>query len=184
VIVQGNDPYTQPSFSWQNRLARGVWGIVWQLLFRPTPWFMHSWRSFLLRLFGARIGREVHVYPNVKIWAPWLLKIGNRVGVANGVLLYNMALMTIEDECVISQGAHLCCGSHDIHSSNFQLIAAPIVLRPKVWVCADVFVGPGVEVVEGCVLSARAVVMRSISQSWTVWAGHPAILIKNRKNIS
>lgn len=92
-----------------------------------------------------------------------------------------MAQMQIGDECVISQGAHLCGGSHDIDSSNFQLIAKPITLQPSVWICAEAFVGPGVHIARGCVVGARAVVMKSITEPWTVWAGNPAKNNKQRR---
>jgi putative colanic acid biosynthesis acetyltransferase WcaF len=183
VIIQNNDPFTQPSFSLSNRLARGIWGIIWLILFRPSPKPFHRWRSFLLVLFGSRIGNNVNVYPDVRIWAPWQLQIGNRVGIANGVTLYSMAPITIGDNCVISQGAHLCAGSHDIDSNNFQLIAKPIHLEEHVWVCADAFIGPGVSVAEGCVLGARAVVTKSISQSWSVWIGNPAAFKRARRKV-
>jgi len=180
-LLQGNDPRTQASFSLDNRIARALWGVAWLLLFRPSPRPLHGWRRMLLRVFGAELGTHVHVHPSVRIWAPWQLKIGNRVGVGNGVNLYNMAPMSIGDNCVISQGAHLCAGSHDIDSPNFQLVARPITLQPHVWVCADAFVGMGVNLAEGCVLSARSVAMRSIHQPWTVWAGHPATFQRHRK---
>jgi putative colanic acid biosynthesis acetyltransferase WcaF len=135
----------------------------------------------VLRLFGAQLGEHVNVYPNVKIWAPWLLTIGNRVGIASGVTLYNMAPLSIGDNCVISQGAHLCGGTHDIDSPNFQLLAKPIKLESNVWICADVFVGPGVTIAEGCVLGARAVVVKSIAETWSVWAGNPAEMKRMRK---
>ena len=184
MIIQGNDPYTQPSFSLQNRIMRAIWGVVWLILFRTSPRPFHVWRRFLLRLFGANLGKHVNVYPTVKIWAPWALSIGDYVGVADGVKLYNMASITIGDYCVISQGAHLCAGSHDIDSSNFQLITKPISLESYVWVCAEAFVGPGVQLSEGCVLGARAVVVKSIVESWTVWAGNPAVMKRLRKKVT
>jgi putative colanic acid biosynthesis acetyltransferase WcaF len=181
MIIQGNNPYTQPSFSLGNRVMRALWGIVWLLLFRPSPRPFHIWRGGLLRLFGAKLGTQVHVYPNVKIWAPWQLVIGDNVGLADGVTLYNMAPITIGDYCVVSQSAHLCGGSHDIDSNNFQLIAKPIMLEKNVWVCAEVFVGPGVTIAEGCVLGARAVVVKSIVEPWSVWVGNPAVMKRMRK---
>jgi putative colanic acid biosynthesis acetyltransferase WcaF len=108
MIIKENDPFTEPSFSLGNRLLRGLWGVVWLVFFYPSPRTFHPWRALLLRLFGAKLGTHVHIYPNVKVWAPWLLTIGNKVGVAEGVTLYNMAPINIDDYCVISQGAHLC----------------------------------------------------------------------------
>jgi putative colanic acid biosynthesis acetyltransferase WcaF len=182
MIVQGNDSIFSPSFTLQNRVLRGLWGIVWLLLFRPSPRPMHAWRALLLRLFGARLGKHVHVYGGARVWAPWLLTIGDRVGIADGVTVYNLAPVKIGSHCVVSQGAHLCAGSHDINSPNFQLIAHPITLHDHVWLCAEAFVGPGVEIAAGCVVGARSVVMKSVGPAWTVWAGHPAVL-KHRRQV-
>ena len=85
---------------------------------------------------------------------------------------------------MISQGAHLCTGSHDIDSLNFQLIAQPILLERNVWVCAEAFVGPGVKIAEGCVLGARAVVVKSINEQWSVWVGNPIVKKRLRKKVA
>jgi putative colanic acid biosynthesis acetyltransferase WcaF len=174
VIIKNNDPFTQASFSLGNRRRRALWNFAWLVLFRFSPRPMHGWRAMLLRAFGARIGRGVHVYPGVRIWAPWNLSIGDESGIADGAILYNMAPITIGERCVISQGAHLCGGSHDIDSRNFQLIVAPIVLESNVWICAEAFVGLGVRVAQGCVVGARAVLTKSAAEPWTVWVGNPA----------
>lgn len=173
MILQGNDPYRGPSFSLGNRLLRAVWGVVYLLLFRSSPRPFHAWRTLLLRLFGAKLGQHVHVYPSVKIWAPWNLHIGSFVGIGDGAILYCMAKITIGDHAVISQGAHLCAGSHDFNSPNFQLITAPIFIGGRVWLCAESFVGPGVSIAEGSVVGARGVVSKTISEPWLVWAGVP-----------
>jgi len=174
VILDGVESSRQASFSLANRCARMLWGVVWLLLFRPSPRPLHAWRAGLLRVFGATVGSAVHVYPGARIWAPWNLEIGDAVGIGDGAVLYSMAPIRIGRRCVVSQGAHLCCGSHDIDSGNFQLTALPIVLAPHVWVCAEAFIGPGVTVAEGCVIGARAVLCKSATQPWTVWKGNPA----------
>ncbi len=179
--ISNNDPFVNESFRLSNRLARGLWQFVWGLLFRPSPRILHGWRATLLRIFGAQIGPHVHVYSNVRIWAPWNLIIEGYVGVGEGAILYNMASISLGHHCVVSQGAHLCAGTHDIHSPNFQLQTEPIALAPFTWVCAEAFVGPGVCIAEGCVLGARAVVMKPISIPWSVWAGNPVRQLGMRK---
>lgn len=183
AILVENDPFVTASFTFRNRLARAVWGMAWLLLFRFSPRPCHAWRALLLRLFGARLGKDVHVYPSVVVWAPWQLEIGDRVGIGQGANLYNMAKLVIGSNCVVSQGAHLCGGSHDIDSPNFQLIAAPIVIEEYVWVCAEAFVGPGVTLATGVVVGARGVAMKSIREPWTVWSGNPVVRRRNRKVI-
>ena len=180
VIVKGADGTNSPSFTLGNRLARAAWQVVWLLCFRPSPRPLHRWRAALLRLFGARVGRNVHVYPGVQVWAPWNLDIGDDTGIGSDANLYAMAPIRIGKRCVISQGAHLCCGSHDYNSANFQLVASPIVIEDRVWVCTEAFIGPGVTVHEGSVIGARAVLMRSTTAPWHVWSGNPAVSRRQR----
>ena len=47
------------------------------------------------------------------------------------------------------------------------------------WLCTDSFIGPGVNVGEGAVVGARAVVVKDVLP-WTIVAGNPAIPIKKR----
>lgn len=180
MIIKDNDPAVQPSFSLSNRIARFLWGAIWFFFVSSSPRPFHKWRVFWYRLFGARIGRHVHIYPSARIWAPWNLTIEDRVGIGDRAIVYNMAPICIGANAVISQGAHLCAGSHDIDSDNFQLVAAPINVGPYTWICAEAFVGPGVNIPDGCVLGARSVVMRSIDIPWTVWAGNPARRVRER----
>ena len=182
MILQGNQPYTEASFTLKNRVARQLWNLVWLLLFRPSPRPLHAWRALLLRLFGATLGRQDHIYPGVKVWAPWNLRIGDHVGVADGVTLYNMALIDIGDYAVVSQGAHLCGGTHDHHSANFQLYALPIHVGAHAWICAEAFIAPGVTVAEGAVVGARSVVTRSLADAWTVYAGNPCKPVGKRRH--
>lgn len=178
-ILIGIDPHTQPSFSLRNRLRRLLWGMFSAVFYRSTPRPFHAWRAFVLRCFGARLGSGCHFYPQVTIWAPWNLEAGDQVVVGNGANLYNMAKITIGRRAVISQGAHLCCGGHDIEDPNFQLIASPICVGARAWVCADAFIAAGVTVGEGAVVGARAVLVKD-AEPWGVYAGHPAKFIKSR----
>ncbi|MDH4610297.1 putative colanic acid biosynthesis acetyltransferase [Pseudomonas sp. BN102] len=180
MIIQGNDSYTAASFSLGHRIRRQVWNSVWLLLFRPSPRPLHMWRAFLLRIFGAKLGKGIHVYPAAKIWAPWNLELGDHVGIADGATIYNMDLIKVGRYSVISQGAHLCGGSHDYNSRNFQLYARPIVIGEHVWICAEAFVSLGVSIPDGVVVGARSLVSKSITEPWTVHAGFPAKKISIR----
>lgn len=180
MIIDGADSYTSKSFSNKNRLMRLLWIIVWNIFFRFSFRPMYKWRNFLLKLFGAKIGKYVHINRTTRIWAPWNIYIGNYVGIGENVILYSMDLIKIYDYSVISQGAHLCCGSHNFNTKNFQLVAAPIIIKSRVWLCADSFVGPGVTIEEGSVIGARGVVTKSVITPWKVWAGVPVAQIGSR----
>jgi putative colanic acid biosynthesis acetyltransferase WcaF len=173
------DTHGGASFAVGNRAMRLLWGLVYWLAFRPSPRPFHAWRSFLLRLFGAKIGNGVHIYPGVSVWAPWNLEVHDQAGVGNGVTLYNQGSITIGRRAVISQGAHLCAGTHDYAKKGFPLITKPIVVGADVWIAAEAFIHPGVSLGEGCVIGARAVVTKDMPP-WMVCAGHPCLPIKER----
>ncbi|WP_315985161.1 DapH/DapD/GlmU-related protein [Hymenobacter sp. BT188] len=144
---------------------------------------MHGWRAFLLRCFGAKVGRRVHVYPGVKIWAPWQLTLGEECGIANGAILYCQGRITVGRRAIISQGAHLVAGTHDYSDPGFPLITKPIHIGDHVWIAAEAFIHPGVTIGEGCVIGARAVVAKDMP-AWMVCAGHPCLPIKTRNFIA
>lgn len=156
-----------------------MWGLVWALLFRPTPKVCHGWRRFLLRLFGARIGRGAVVHPSCRIWAPWNLEMGPYSCLAPFVDCYSADRVTIGAHSTVSQYSFLCTATHDFTRSNLPLVTAPIRIGAQAWVCADVFVAPGVEIGEGTVVGARSSVFKSLP-AWKVCVGSPAAPIKDR----
>lgn len=173
------DTYIGPSFSLENRLGRFAWGLISLFLFTYTPKPFHRWRAFVLRCFGAKIGKGVHVYPRVKIWAPWNLVLADESGIGNGAILYSQGKITIGKRVIISQGVHLCAGTHDYTRLGHPLIVMPIVICDHVWVAAEAFVHPGITIGEGSVIGARAVVTKDMP-AWMVCAGHPCKPIKQR----
>lgn len=178
-ILQNIDPRTQASFSLSNRLLRAVWNVVYSLFFRLSPRVCHAWRSFLLTLFGAKVGSHCHIYPTARVWAPWNLELGDYVGIGDDVICYSIAPIHIGSNVTVSQGSYLCTGSHDYEDPRFQLIAHPITIEDQVWVCAQAFIGPGVTLHEGSVIGARSVVIKDIP-AWMVCAGNPCRPIKAR----
>lgn len=185
MLIVKNKFDGSPCFTLANRALRALWGLTYLLLFRFSPRPLHFWRSFLLRLFGASIGKNCHIYPSVRIWAPWNLIFGKNIGIGDRSIIYSMDKITIDDYVVISQGSHLCAGSHDINSSSFQLVTSPLSIGRNVWLCAETFVGPGVCIAEGSVIGARGVVAKSISEPWCVWAGVPVkkIGLRNKSSV-
>ncbi|CAN5430641.1 acetyltransferase [soil metagenome] len=181
--MDNSETYVGTNFSLQNRMGRVVWAIVATIFFQLSPKPLHGWRSFLLKLFGAKVGKKVHVYPGAKIWAPWNLEIGDESAVANGAILYTQGKILIGKHVVISQGAHLCAGTHDYNLPDFPLITKPIIVEDYAWVAAEAFIHPGITIGTGSVVGARSVVTKSTSP-WMVCAGHPCKSIAPRNDIS
>ena len=165
------------------KLKRVVWNVAATLLFRPfiTPVF-RRWRILVLRMFGARVAWDANVYASVKVWAPWMLRMGHRACLGPDVICYNQDWVVLEDDAIVSQYSYLCTAGHDTNHANTAdsgLITAPIVLRRGAWIGSRAFIGMGVEVGEGAVVGATASVYKNV-EPWVVVGGNPAKVIKRR----
>ena len=162
-----------------NRLLRFVWSIVHALLFRPSPRPMHAWRAFLLRCFGATMGRDCHIYPSATIWAPWNLICEESASIADDVVVYNPKLLHMGSHAIVSQQAYLCGATHAYEDPAFPLVAFPTTLGAYSWVCARAVVQPGVNLGEGTILALGSVATHDL-EPWTVYGGIPARKLKCR----
>ena len=124
------DPYLRPAFSLRDRLRRLNWNICWAVLYRTSPRPLHSWRSFLLRLFGATMGANCHFYPRSKVWAPWNLICADQVTAGDGAEIYNPAPVTLGSHAILSQDAYVCGATHDYDDPAFPLIAYAMNIGP------------------------------------------------------
>lgn len=175
------DPYSKPSFSFLNRLARAVWGLIWIIFFRFSPRPCHFWRCWLMRLFGAKIGKGCAIYPSAKIWAPWNLVCEDTVAIAEGVEIYNPATVYLKSHAILSQGAYLCGASHDLDNKDFPLFANEIHVGAYAWVCARATVMAGVKIQDGGVVGLGGVATKDIP-SWEIHIGIPAKFLRNRRH--
>jgi putative colanic acid biosynthesis acetyltransferase WcaF len=165
-------------YSRAENIQRLLW-TVGRLFFRIVPRPLHGVRSSILRLFGARIGAHCQIYPTVRIFLPSQLEIGAWTAVGDRVNLYNLGSIRIGDSVTISQGVHLCAGSHNYADPTMPLIRAEIIVEDSAWLCAEAFIGPGVRIGRQAVVGARAVVVRSVEPGVVV-GGNPARVINSR----
>ena len=166
-------------WSRQALIGRILWALV-RPVFALSPRPLWGLRNSILRLFGAKIAANVHVYPSVKITIPWNLDIGAETAIGDGAILYALGPITIGRQATISQGAHLCAGTHDYREADMPLIKAPITIGDGAWICADAFIGPGRKIGNRAIVAARGVVVKDIPDSVIV-GGNPATFIAPRQ---
>ena len=157
---------------------RVLWGAG-KLGFRLSPRPCFGFRRILLRMFGARVGQNVHIYPSALIYYPWNLEIGNDSSIGEWALVYNLGKVTIGERTTISQRVHLCAGTHDYCLPDMPLVKPPIVIGNEVWVCADAFVGPNVEISNRAIVAACAVTVKNVRAA-SIVGGNPSRFLKER----
>jgi putative colanic acid biosynthesis acetyltransferase WcaF len=178
-----DDPYLRPNTTLRNRAGRVLWHAVYVTLFRWSPRPMHSWRAFLLRSFGAKIGPRSRIYPKARIWAPWNLECEDAVAIANDAVVYNPARVRLGSHSIVSEQAYLCGATHDYTDPTFPMVSRSITIERYAWICARASVQMGVTVREGAVLGLGAVATRDLAP-WSVYAGVPARRVKARPRLA
>lgn len=134
---------------------------------------------FLLRLFGARIGKEVRVKPGCKIKYPWKLEIGDYSWLAD-CYIENLTLVRIGNNCCISQGAMIMTGNHNYKSIGFDLMVKPVILEDGAWIGACAKVCPGITIESHAVLTMGSVATVNLAP-YSIYQGNPAIKVKDRR---
>lgn len=158
--------------------TEALWVAVKCLVF-TTGWPLPSrFKNFLLRLFGAKVGRGVVIRSRVDITFPWKLQIGDHVWIGEGVRILNLAPVEIGSHVCISQEAFLCTGSHDMRKASFDLIAKPIRVKDGAWIAARAFVAPGVTIGAQAVVFAGAILSADVADHFLV-RGNPALPVRN-----
>lgn len=156
-----------------------LWWFVQGSLFKFSPKFMYGFRCFLLRLFGATIGRRVLIRPSAIVTYPWKLTVGDNSWIGDDAVIYNLGQIDIGSNVAIAHRVYLCTGNHDIDKVTFDIGAKPIVIEDEVWLPNDVFIGPGVTIGRGSVIGARSSVFADMPAGMVCF-GYPCVPVKKR----
>lgn len=168
-----------PNFRGRGVFTVQLWWLVQSTLFSWSPQFMYGWRRFLLRCFGAKIGKKVIVRPTVKVQFPWKVTIGDFSWIGDDVVLYSLGSIEIGAHVVISQKTYICTGTHDPHAVKFDIFGHTITIEDQCWIATDVFIAPGVTIGRGTLVGARSNVFRNLPAG-KICIGSPAQVIKDR----
>lgn len=154
------------------------WYFTSLFFFRSGLMPMSSVLVFLLRLFGAKIGKDVRIKPYLYVHYPWKLVIGDHSWLAE-CRIENLAEVSIGKNVCISQQAMLLTGNHDYKKTGFDLITKPILLEDGVWIGAKATVCPGITVHSHAVLTVGSIATKNL-EAYSIYQGNPAVKVKER----
>jgi putative colanic acid biosynthesis acetyltransferase WcaF len=163
-----------------NKVVCILWYFVNVVFFVSHIIPLSGLKVWLLKLFGAKVGRSVVIKPGVNIKYPWKLVIGDYSWIGEDVWIDNLEKVIIGSNVCISQGAMLLCGNHNYKKSTFDLIVGEIVLEEGAWVGAKSVVCPGVTLKSHAILAAGSVAAKTLD-AYAIYQGNPAIKIRERK---
>ena len=151
-----------------------LWWLLQSIWFPLTLHNLHGPRRWLLRRFGAKIGKGVVIRPSARFTYPWKVEIGDYSWIGDQVEFYSLDRICVGSHVVISQNSYLCTGSHDLQDPHFRLVTAPIVIENGVWVATDCFVAPGVTIGANSVVGVRSTVLKDLPSGYLCY-GTPCV---------
>ena len=161
---------------------RLLWYYVNALFFKTSLIPSSAFKVFLLRVFGAKIGKNVIIKPCVNIKYPWFISIGNHSWIGENVWIDSLVMIKIGAHVCLSQGAILLTGSHNYKKTSFDLLTKGLILEDGVWIGAGAIVNLGITAASHSVLTSGSVATTNL-EPYTVYQGNPAVRIRER-NIS
>lgn len=156
-----------------------LWYFCSALFFRSGIIPFSAVLVWILKLFGAKIGRDVRIKPFIYIKYPWKLELGDHSWLAE-CFIENLAPVIIGKNCCVSQNATLMTGNHNYKSVNFDLITKAIVLEDGAWIGANAIVCPGVTAYSHSVLAVGSVANKDL-EAYCIYQGNPAVKVRVRE---
>jgi putative colanic acid biosynthesis acetyltransferase WcaF len=161
-------------------VKRLLWFYVNAIFFKTSLIPSSAFKVFLLRMFGARIGKNVTIKPSVNIKYPWFLQIGDESWIGENVWIDSLVMISIGANVCLSQGAVLLTGSHNYKKTSFNLITKEVILEDGVWIGAGAMVNLGITAASHSVLTSGSVATKNL-QAYSVYQGNPALKIRDRE---
>ena len=157
----------------RGHFLRALWYVVSLLIFESGWVPLRRPKRWLLRFFGAKIGRGLVIKPGVWIKYPWRLVMGDHCWIGQGAWIDNLADVRIGNHVCISQQIYICTGSHDYRKKTFDLLTASVEVGDGAWLGARCLVLGGVTVGANAIVAAGSVVTKDVPSAVIV-AGQPA----------
>jgi len=127
-------------------------------------------------------GKCVNIQPKAIIASR--TRIGDYSGIGSRSLIQGGVI--IGNHVMVGPGVYIYTQNHKSDRTDITMDQQgfaeekPVKIGNDVWIGARVTILPGVEIGDGCIIGASAVVTKSIPP-YSVVAGNPAVVKKNRK---
>lgn len=173
-----NDWYKKSNLT-RGFLLSTFWFLTNNIFFNSYLLIPVSIKRLILRLFGAKIGKNVMIKHKINIKYPWNLEIGDNVWLGEELWIDSLGKVKIGANACLSQGAMLLSGNHDYKKITFDLKIDDIIIEEGVWIGAKAIVCGGVTCFSHAVLSVNSVANKDLD-AYFIHQGNPAIKIRQR----
>lgn len=156
------------------------------LLLAGLPLRTGVWiRARVMRRFFASMGEDTVIQAGMRVTNPEKIAIGSHCNFARGVFITGGGGVTIGDWVGFGPDVKVWSVNHRFDDPDRPWLLQgwemkPVVIEDDVWLGANVFLMPGVTIGKGAIVSACAVVGKSVP-AYSLVAGNPARVVGWRK---
>ncbi|MGD9210321.1 MAG: acyltransferase [Desulfobacteraceae bacterium] len=174
------------SLYWDISWKQGRYEYLNLFLGRIPGHFGLAIRSLLIAPLYRSVGKNIQIFPGVKVRGIHNLSVGNSVVLGEDIFLNANGGIVLEDEVGIGPGSKVWSVNHVIDDINKPITEQgyedkAVHIGKGVWIGANCTILPGAQIGEGVVVSAGSVVGGKKIKAFALMAGNPARIIGFRK---
>lgn len=151
-----------------------LWDVLFSII--PNNYLRRWYFKFFLK---NQIDNRVSVLRQVEVTCVGGVEIKEYSTVNKNVYLDGRGGLKIGANVSISPGVKIITASHDVNSTDFNLILKPVIIEDYSWICTSAIILPGVKIGEGAVVASGAVVTKDVP-AYALVGGNPAKIIGSR----
>lgn len=133
----------------------------------------HTVRQAVLKIWGAKIGKNVGIFRGTTVLGINELVIGDNTTIGFRCLLDAREGLIIGSNVVIASDVHFIAGHHLVDSNDFGFIMLPTYVEDFAWIASRSMVLEGLTIGRGAVIGACSLVRQSV-EPMAIAAGLPA----------
>lgn len=141
-------------------------------------------KTKIYTLVMKKAGKNVFIFSPFRCTGPEGIEIGDNVVIAENCVIGGQGGLSIGNYVMIGNNSTIITANHgfslpDIPMARQPLDIAPVAIGDDVWIGANVVILSGVNIGQGSIIGAGAIVTKDV-EPYSVVVGNPAKLIRKR----